>query len=252
MLGLHHVFMANYGHNSTTSLESNAEELRRLNDDLTGKLAGFEAMSDCVSAVATEIGLACGRERSRCMLMSSQPTTGTTRLLEPTDDLLARLSDGLTGKLDGFEAMLDHLSSAATEIGLAYGGEDSECMMSVRDLHHVSRERSINPVSGDRAEERCFMSIGRWAVYERRDGKIMGSAYAGSLFLVAILCVGGVERGLCSIIKVFLFRCDRFEARLVSPRSFCLHGGGGKWPQRLELDLKTRSLLHRCLVRCEL
>ena len=111
MLELHHVFMANYGHNSTTSLESNAEELRRLNDDLTGKLAGFEAMSDCVSAVATEIGL-------------------------------------------------------------AYGGEDSECMMSVRDLHHISRERSVDPVSGDRAQERCldeYWSLGSIRMKGRKD-----------------------------------------------------------------------------------
>lgn len=164
--------MANYRHSSTNLLESNAGILIRLNDDLTGKLTGFEAMSDCVSAVATEIGLACGRERSGCMLMSSQPTTGTTRLLEPTADLLARLSDGLTGKLDGFEAMLNHLSSAATEIGLTYGGEDSECMMSVRDLHHISRERSVDPVSGDRAQERCldeYWSLGSIRMKGRKD-----------------------------------------------------------------------------------
>lgn len=51
------VSLANHGHNSTTSLESTAGLLMKPNDDLTGKLTGFEVMSDHLSTMLTEIGL---------------------------------------------------------------------------------------------------------------------------------------------------------------------------------------------------
>lgn len=135
------VSLANHGHNSTTSLESAAGLLIKLNDDLTGELTGFEVMSDHLSTMLTEIGLM-REERLQCLdfiyAFTAKYRHNTTRLLESTTDLFTKLNDDLTGKFTGFEAMRDHLISAATKINLAYGPNNSECMLAVQHFHPVS------------------------------------------------------------------------------------------------------------------
>lgn len=73
--------------------------------------------------------------------MLSQPNIGTIPLDYSNQlliDLFTKLNDDLTGKLSGFEAMRDHLISAATKINLAYGPNNSECMLAVQHFHPVS------------------------------------------------------------------------------------------------------------------
>lgn len=66
---------------------------------------------------------------------------GTTAMIYSTQllNILIRLDDDLTGKILGFEAMSDRVSSVLTEIGLACGGKGSGYMLAVWDLLHGPR-----------------------------------------------------------------------------------------------------------------